>query len=209
MVRSKSSARWLRRHARDPYVKRARAQGYRSRAAYKLLEIDARDRLLWRGATVVDLGAAPGGWSQVACEKVGPGGRVVAVDVLPIAPIGGATLLRGDFREAQVRAQLGAALGGAKADVVLSDLSPNVSGIAATDQARMAELVQLALGFAREHLKQGGVLLAKAFQGADFDRVLEDARAVFASVRIRKPAASRGESPETYLLGRGLKPSGS
>ncbi len=200
--RSKSSGRWLRRHVTDPYVRRAQAQGYRARSAFKLLEIDARDRLLFRGALVIDLGAAPGGWSQVAVQKVRPGGKIVAVDLLEMAPIAGVTTLQGDFRA--LEGEVARALGG-KADLVLCDLSPNLSGIAATDQARAAGLAHAALALCRAHLKPGGALLLKAFQGAEF-RALRDAmKADFRQVLVRKPAASRGESRETYLLGRGPK----
>lgn len=205
MARSKSSARWMQRHLSDTYVKRARAEGYRSRAAFKLLEIDARDRLLRRGALVVDLGAAPGGWSQVAAKKAGPDGKVIAIDLLELAPIEGVSVLRGDFLDPALRLQIDAVLGGAKADLVLSDLSPNISGIAASDQARAAELLRTALGFCRERLKPGGALLAKAFQGEDFAQVLREMKAAFREVQVRKPAASRGASRETYLLGRDLR----
>lgn len=204
-MRSKSSQRWLQRHVADPYVRRAREAGYRSRAAFKLLEIDARERLLRPGAKVVDLGAAPGGWSQIAAERVGPRGRVVAVDLLEFAPISAVSALRGDFREAAVQEAITAAFGGAKADVVLSDLSPKLSGIAAADQARAAELLHGAIAFCRRQLKPGGVFLAKVFQGEEFEAILAALRAAFREVRTRKPAASRGESRETYLLARGLK----
>jgi len=205
MARTKSSKRWLRRHVKDPYVRKARAGGWRSRAAFKLIEIDARDRLLVPGATVVDLGAAPGGWSQVAEKRTGPGGRVIAVDLLEIAPISGVTVFRGDFREAAVRAQVAAAQGGQKADVVMSDLSPNISGIASADQARAAELVRTAMDFCRAQLQPDGALLVKVFLGREFADLLKEMKAMFRSVRTLKPAASRGESRETYLLARGLK----
>lgn len=205
IARSKSSQRWLQRHVKDPYVRKARESGYRSRAAFKLLEINTRDRLFIPGASVVDLGAAPGGWSQVAAGKVGAGGRVIAVDLLEIAPISGVTVLRGDFRLAEVQAQIVAALAGAKADVVLSDLSPNLSGIASADQARAAELVRTALDFCRAQLKPGGAFLVKVFQGEEFARLHKEMKNLFAEVRTLKPPASRGESRETYLLARGLK----
>ncbi|MGA7984043.1 MAG: RlmE family RNA methyltransferase [Burkholderiales bacterium] len=201
----KSSKAWLQRHVTDAYVRQARAAGYRSRAAYKLLEIDQKDRLLKPGMRVLDLGAAPGGWSQVAGRKAGPGGRVVAIDLLEIAPISQVKVLRGDLREAQARAAAREALGGA-ADLVLSDLSPNLSGISAVDQARAAELARLALEFAGEVLKPSGALLVKVFQGEAFDEVLAEARRAFQTVVVRKPGASRGESRETYLLARGPKP---
>ena len=201
----KSSKAWLRRHVSDAYVRQARAEGYRSRAAYKLLEIDQKDRLLRAGMRVLDLGAAPGGWSQVAARKVGPRGRVVAIDLLEIAPISGVTVLKGDLREPGVRAAAREALGGA-VDLVLSDLSPNLSGIAGVDQARAAELAQLALELARELLKPSGALLVKVFQGEAFEELRGQARRAFQTVLVRKPGASRGESRETYLLARGPKP---
>lgn len=186
-------------------MRKARAEGYRSRAAYKLLEVNTRDRLFIPGARVVDLGAAPGGWSQVAAQKVAPGGKVVAVDLLEFAPISYVTVLRGDCREAGIQAQLAEALGGHKADVVLSDLSPNISGIASTDQARGAELVQMAIDFCRLQLKPGGAFLVKVFQGEEFAGLLKQMKALFRDVRTLKPSASREESRETYLLARGLK----
>ncbi|TAK40901.1 MAG: RlmE family RNA methyltransferase [Betaproteobacteria bacterium] len=204
-MRTKSSQRWLQRHVADPFVRRARAAGYRSRAAFKLLEIDARERLLRPGARVVDLGAAPGGWSQIAAARVAPGGLVVAVDLLEIAPISGVIVLRGDFCDSGVQAAIASALGGQQADLVLSDLSPNLSGIASADQARAADLLRAAIEFCRRHLKPGGTLLAKVFQGGEFGAVLAALKAAFREVRTRKPAASRGESRETYLLARGLR----
>ncbi|HUJ87145.1 MAG TPA: RlmE family RNA methyltransferase [Burkholderiales bacterium] len=200
----KSSKAWLRRHVTDSYVRQARAAGYRSRSAYKLLEIDRKDGILRPGMTVLDLGAAPGGWSQVAGRKAGARGRVVAIDLLEIAPISGVTVLRGDVREPQARAAARAALG-RKADLVLSDLSPNLSGIPAVDQARAAELADLAVEFALQVLQPSGVLLVKVFQGEAFEALLARARRVFQTVLVRKPGASRGESRETYLLGRGPK----
>jgi 23S rRNA (uridine2552-2'-O)-methyltransferase len=202
---AKSSKAWLHRHVTDGYVRQARAAGYRSRAAYKLLEIDQKDRILRPGSRVLDLGAAPGGWSQVAARKVGPGGRVVAIDLLEIAPISGVKVLRGDLREPRAREAARQALGGA-ADLVLSDLSPNLSGISAVDQARAAELARLAVELACEVLKPSGALLVKVFQGEAFDEVLGLARRAFQTVAVRKPGASRGESRETYLLARGPKP---
>jgi 23S rRNA (uridine2552-2'-O)-methyltransferase len=195
----------LQRHVKDPYVRRARSDGYRSRAAFKLLEINTRDRLLSPGARVVDLGAAPGGWSQVAAGIVGRSGRVIGVDLLEIAPISGVILYRGDFREPALQAQIVAALGGKRADVVLSDLSPNLSGIASADQARAGELVRTALDFCRGHLREGGALLVKVFQGEEFSGLLKEMKSLFREVRTLKPAASRDESRETYLLARGLK----
>ena len=187
---------------KDPYVRRAREDGYRSRAAFKLIEVNTRERLLIPGAKVVDLGAAPGGWSQVAAKA---GGQVIAVDLLEIAPMSGVTVLRGDFREASVQAQVAEALGGQKADVVLSDLSPNITGIASSDQARAAELVRTAADFCRARLQPQGALLVKVFQGEEFTGLLRDMKLMFREVKTLKPAASRGESRETYLLARGLK----
>jgi 23S rRNA (uridine2552-2'-O)-methyltransferase len=205
MARTKSSNQWLQRHVKDPFVRKARSEGYRSRAAYKLIEANIRERFLVPGARVVDLGAAPGGWAQVAVQKVAPGGKVIAVDLLEIAPISSVTILRGDCREAAVQAQLAETLGGSKADVVLSDMSPNISGIASADQARAAELVQMAMDFCRERLQKEGVLLVKVFQGGEFAGLLKELKGMFREVRTIKPAASREESRETYLLARGLK----
>jgi 23S rRNA (uridine2552-2'-O)-methyltransferase len=205
LVHKASSKRWLRRHVTDHYVKQARDQGYRSRAAFKLIEIDQKDHLLKPGTRVVDLGAAPGGWSQVAARKVLPGGKVVAVDLLDIAPISGVTLVKGDFREAAVRARLIGELAPEKADLVLSDLSPNISGIANVDQARAAELAHEAVAFCREVLNAHGVLLVKVFQGEAFAEVMAELKRGFRSVLTRKPGASRGESRETYLLARDLR----
>jgi 23S rRNA (uridine2552-2'-O)-methyltransferase len=201
MAKSKSSAQWLRRHVTDAYVHRAKEQGYRSRAAFKLIEIDSRERLLRPGARVVDLGAAPGGWSQVAARRTAPGGRVVAIDLLPIAPISGVTIIQGDFLDEPARRSIVEALGG-EADLVLSDLSPNLSGIAAADQARMAELVEQAALFAVSVLGGKGAFVCKIFHGGAFDGVLAELKRSFRSVAVRKPAASRGESRETYLFAR-------
>ncbi|MDW8468357.1 MAG: RlmE family RNA methyltransferase [Burkholderiales bacterium] len=203
-----SSRRWLRRHLADPFVRRARAEGYRSRAAWKLIEIDDRERLLRPGAVVVDLGAAPGGWSEVAARRVGKGGRVVAVDVLPMSPPAGVRFVQGSFLDPQVRAALREAAGG-RADVVLSDMMPNVSGIAATDQARAAELVHAAIAFCEEILAPHGAFLVKVFQGAEFGAILAALRRTFRSVKTCKPAASRAESRELYLLARRPRAAGS
>jgi 23S rRNA (uridine2552-2'-O)-methyltransferase len=205
MKRSASSRQWLRRHVNDPYVQRSKKEGYRSRAAYKLIEIDDRDRILAPGAVVVDLGAAPGGWTQVSARRAGPGGRVVAIDLLEMEPVAGATFLRGDFAGPAGLAAVEAALAGAKADAVLSDMSPNISGIAITDQARSMALAELARDFALAHLKPGGAFLVKLFQGAGYEEYHRSLRAAFARVVVRKPDASRGESAELYLLARGLK----
>lgn len=195
---AKSSKQWLRRHVTDAYVRKAKAQGYRSRAAFKLLQIDSQEKLLRPGMTVVDLGAAPGGWSQVAAAKVKPGGRVIAVDLLPIAPISGVTVHRGDFREKVL-------LEGGKADVVLSDLSPSLSGIGNVDQARALELSGAAIDFCRKVLKPDGVFLIKAFHGEAFGELTARLKQAFAKVKVVKPPASRGESSETYVLARNLR----
>src|SRR6266849_4032698 len=204
MARSKSSSAWLRRHVNDPYVHRAKTHGYRSRAAYKLIEIADREGFARPGDAVVDLGAAPGGWAQVLANRVGRSGRVMAVDLLEIAPIPGVTVLRGDFREETVLQRLEDALGGRKLDLVVSDMAPNLSGVRATDQARSVHLCELALAFAREHLKPRGAFLVKAFQGTGYPEFLAAMRAVFITVASRKPEASRGDSKEMYLVGKGL-----
>lgn len=205
MSRSKTSKAWMREHVNDPYVQKARAEGYRSRAAYKLLELDQKDRLLAPGQLVVDLGAAPGSWSQVAAARLGARGRVVAVDLLPMEPLPGVHFVQGDFREQEVLDALLLALGGSKADLVICDLAPNISGIAVSDQARVMHLAELALEFARQCLKPGGSLLVKVFQGVGFTEFMADMRRAFAKVGSRKPTASRGRSSEMYLLGKGLK----
>jgi len=204
MARSKSSSAWLKRHVNDPYVHRAKTHGYRSRAAYKLIEIADREGFARPGDAVVDLGAAPGGWAQVLANRVGRSGRVMAVDLLEIAPIPGVTVLRGDFREETVLQRLEDALGGRKLDLVVSDMAPNLSGVRATDQARSVHLCELALAFAREHLKPRGAFLVKAFQGTGYPEFLAAMRAVFITVASRKPGASRGDSKEMYLVGKGL-----
>jgi 23S rRNA (uridine2552-2'-O)-methyltransferase len=198
---AKSNKQWLRRHVTDHYVRMAREQGYRSRAAYKLLELDQRDKFLRRGAVVVDLGAAPGSWSQIAAQKTGPGGKVIAVDLLDIAPISGVTVLKGDFREAKLLE----ALQGAKADVILSDVLPNLSGIPNVDQARAAELSYAAIDFCQKALKSNGVFILKAFQGGAFEEVLQRLKHDFAKVNVRKPEASRDESKETYVVASTLR----
>ena len=189
----------------DPYVQRSKKEGYRSRSAYKLIEIDERDKVLKPGMLVVDLGAAPGGWSQVAAKRVGPKGAVVAIDLLPMEPISGVTVLMADFASDEgvdaVEKNMAR-----KADVVLSDMAPNMSGIAMSDQARSMELAEIARDFARLHLKAEGVFIVKVFQGAGYDEYLRSLRAMFGKVVARKPASSRGESSEQYLLARGVKP---
>jgi 23S rRNA (uridine2552-2'-O)-methyltransferase len=193
---AKSSKQWLRRHVTDHYVKAARKQGYRSRAAFKLLELDKKETILRSGQTVVDLGAAPGGWSQVAAEKVRPGGRVIAIDLLDIAPISGVSVLKGDLRQISINE---------RADVVLSDISPNLSGIPNVDQARWLELAQAAVELSRKVLKPDGVFVVKAFHGEAFEALLERLAAVFVKVKVVKPPASRGESAETYVVARRVR----
>ncbi|MGA1462535.1 MAG: 23S rRNA (uridine(2552)-2'-O)-methyltransferase RlmE [Steroidobacteraceae bacterium] len=205
MARSKSSSRWLQEHVSDPYVKRAQREGYRARSAYKLLELDERDRLIRPGMTVVDLGAAPGGWSQVAAAAVGEKGRVVASDILPMDAIRGVEFIQGDFREEAVLAQILAAIGDAKADLVLSDMSPNLSGVAPADQAASIYLLELALDLAGRVLKPGGDLVGKLFQGVGSDEYLKQLRQVFTKVSIRKPDSSRSRSREVYFVARGFK----
>lgn len=189
----KSDKQWLRRHVTDPYVRKAHEQGFRSRAAFKLLEIDAKEKLLRPGITVLDLGAAPGGWSQVAARK---GARVIAIDLLDMAPIPGVTVLKGDFRAIPLDE---------KADLVLSDLSPNLSGVRDTDQARAAELTHAAIELCQRVLKPDGAFLVKLFHGERFEALRKELMAAFQTVVAKKPAASRGESRENYVLARGLK----
>ena len=205
MTRSKSSSAWLKRHVNDPYVRRARTQGYRSRAAYKLLQLLKLDGLVRSGDTVVDLGAAPGSWSQVLVECVGRSGRVVAVDLLEVAPVPGVMVVQGDFSEEAVLRRLEEALGGRKIDLVVSDMAPNISGVRSSDQARSIHLCELALDFAETHLNSGGAFVVKAFQGAGYPEFLAVMRRIFVSVASRKPGASRGESNEMYLVGKNLK----
>ncbi len=205
MKRSKTSKAWMREHLNDPYVLRANAEGYRARAAYKLMEIDERDRLFKPGSVIVDLGAAPGSWCQVAMQRCGAGGRVFAIDLLPVEAIAGVDFLQGDFTEDAVLAGLQARLDGARVDVVLSDMAPNLSGVAAVDQARSIHLCELALDFASQHLKPGGRFLVKIFQGEGFSEFRKEMERVFASVQVRKPKASRDRSAEVYLLGNGVR----
>lgn len=202
MSRSKSSHRWLREHFDDPYVKRAQQDGYRSRAAYKLLEIQTRDRLMRPGMTVLDLGAAPGGWSQVASACVGDGGRVIASDILAMDPVAGVTFLQGDFREESVFAELLSLLGDTQADLVISDMAPNMSGNRAVDQPRATYLVELAIDMAVKTLRPGGDLLVKVFQGEGFEQLRRQMQVAFDTLQTRKPEASRARSQETYLLAR-------
>jgi 23S rRNA (uridine2552-2'-O)-methyltransferase len=206
MKKSHSSKQWLRRHVSDPFVQRSKREGYRSRSAYKLTGIDERDRILKPGMTVVDLGAAPGGWSQVAAQRVGAAGKVISIDLLPMEPITGVTFVQGDFTNSTALAAIERELAGRKADLVLSDMAPNMSGIAVSDQARTMALAEIARDFALLHLKQEGALLVKIFQGAGYDDYLKSLRRAFAKVVMRKPEASRDESAEQYLLARTLRP---
>jgi 23S rRNA (uridine2552-2'-O)-methyltransferase len=203
--RKASSRRWLDRHVNDPYVKRAQLDGYRSRAAYKLLELQERDALLRPGQRVVDLGAAPGGWSQVAASLLGRQGRIIALDLLPIEPLPGVEAIQGDFRDDAVLASLSARLDGEPLDLVLSDMAPNVSGMKEVDQPRSVYLAELALDFALATLKPGGGLVVKAFHGEGFDELVKTIRRDFQRVVSRKPNASRPQSRETYLVAKGLR----
>lgn len=204
MKRTRTSKGWMREHVNDPYVLLAKKEGFRSRAAYKLMEMDERDHLLRPGMTVVDLGAAPGGWTQVAAGKIGSAGVLVAFDILPMDPVRGAVFIQGDFREDAALAMLREALAGRVVDLVISDMAPNISGIGAADQARSMHLAELALEFAAQHLKPGGVFVVKVFQGEGFDDYVRAMRAHFEKVTVRKPKASRDRSAEVYMLGRGL-----
>ncbi len=198
--RSKSSDRWLKEHFSDPYVKRARSEGWRSRAVFKLEEIDQRERLLKPGTVCLDLGAAPGGWSQYARTRVGPRGRIVATDILPMDALAGVEFVQGDFREEGVFARVLALLPEGQVDLVLSDMAPDMSGIDVSDQARSMHLAELALDMAGRVLKPGGGALIKVFQGSGFEQLVKAARGEFSGVKLVKPPASRARSPEMYLL---------
>lgn len=203
--RRPSSRRWIAEHEADHYVQEARRLGYRSRAVFKLKEIQEKDRLLSQGQIVVDLGAAPGGWSQLARPLLGPNGVLIALDILPMDPLPGVTIIQGDFREESVLQELEAAVGSRAVDLVLSDIAPNLSGIDAADQASSIYLCELAFEFAKAHLKPRGSLLVKIFQGEGFDAYLRTMREAFESVTIRKPKASRPRSREVYLVARGFR----
>ncbi len=217
MKKRKVDRAWLAQHINDPYVKLAQKHQYRSRAAFKLIEILEQDKLLRRGMTVVDLGSAPGAWSQVLRERLarpasdggGIDGRIDALDLLPMEPIESVEFIQGDFRDDAVLAELEAVLGGRKADLVVSDMAPNLSGVAVADAARMADLIELAVAFSKSHLKPEGALLVKCFHGSGYSQIVELFRKTFVKVSPRKPKASRDKSAETYLLGRGLKAAGS
>jgi 23S rRNA (uridine2552-2'-O)-methyltransferase len=207
MARTKSSKAWLAEHFSDEYVRRARELGYRSRAVFKLQEIDQRDHLLRPGMTVVDLGAAPGGWTQFVLTRVGPSGRVVALDILPMDSIPGVDILEGDFTESSVLGRLEQTLAGRPVDLVISDMAPNISGIGVSDQARAIYLAELALDFAAQHLAPGGQFLMKVFQGQGFSELYRATQRQFERVVTRKPKASRARSAEVYVVGKGYKPS--
>lgn len=204
--RSKSSGRWLEEHFSDPYVQRAKDSGLRSRAAFKLEEIDRAEKLIFPGVAIVDLGAAPGGWSQYAARRLAGKGSVFALDLLPMDAIPGVAFLQGDFREQAVLDALLGELDGRRVDLVMSDMAPNISGVDVVDHARAADLEALALDFSRRVLGPEGVLVMKVFQGAGFQELLAEARRGFQAIRMRKPKASRQRSSETYLVARGPRP---
>ncbi len=205
MAKSKSSNDWLREHFDDPYVKKAQKAGYRSRATFKLEEIDQKDKLIRPDMAVVDLGSAPGGWSDYALRKVGDKGNVVALDILPMTPLSGVHFIQGDFREDEPLEELNTILNGQQINLVLSDMAPNITGVDAIDQPSSMYLVELALQFAIENLAKEGSFLVKVFQGEGFENFLKEMRLHFKKVVTRKPNASRARSREVYLLGRGLK----
>jgi 23S rRNA (uridine2552-2'-O)-methyltransferase len=210
MAKNRFSKAWIHAHLNDPYVKLAQQRKYRSRAAFKLIEIDEQDKLIRPGHVVVDLGSAPGSWSQVLREKLaGPGGtvngRIVAIDILPMEAVDGVDFLLGDFRDDAVLDQFVAMLDGAKADLVLSDMAPNLSGVGLADAARMGHLAELAVEFCIRHMKPQGALVIKCFHGSGYSQIVELFKRTFVTVGVRKPKASRAESAETYLLGRSLK----
>ena len=205
MARSKSSGNWLKEHFNDKYVQQAQDLGYRSRAAFKLLQIQQKDRLIKPGMTVVDLGAAPGGWSQIAAPLVGHKGRVIALDILPMEALPHVEFIQGDFREADVLTQLEQLLDGKAIDLVISDMAPNMSGDDSIDQPRIMLLADLALEFATQHLRPEGTFLVKIFQGSEFQEYVQQMRTLFNKVIARKPDASRSRSSEVYLLGIGGK----
>jgi len=205
MPRSKSSNEWLRRHVNDPFVKQAQIDGYRSRSAYKLTEINEKDRLIKPNMRILDLGSAPGGWSQVAGRLVGRKGRVLATDILPMDPVPNVDFIQGDFTDDKVVEQLLAWLGGGKFDLIISDIAPNLSGIDSADQAGSMYLLELALDTVRKTLAPGATFVAKMFQGSGSDEYMKELRKHFEKVLIRKPAASRKESREVYIVAKGFK----
>ncbi len=203
--KNKTTKAWITEHVNDAYVQRARAEGWRSRASFKLIEIDDKDKLLKPGMTVVDLGSAPGSWSQVAVKRVAPGGRLVALDLLPMEPVHGVEFIQGDFHDDAVLQALADTLDGRQVDLVLSDMAPNMSGIGMVDQARVMVLAELTLEFCSLHLKPGGDMLVKVFQGDGFMELRRALQQKFQILQMRKPAASRNRSAEIYLLARGRK----
>ncbi len=205
MARSKSSGRWLKEHVNDPFVKQAQKDGYRSRASYKLLELSEKDKLIKPGMLVIDLGSAPGGWSQIASQLVGEKGRLIASDILPMDPLPEVDFIQGDFTEEDVFNQILALINGRPVDVVISDMAPNLSGISAVDQAGSIYLIELALDMAQQVLKPKGTFVAKAFQGEGYEAFVKQVREHFDSVLIRKPDASRSRSREVYVVGKGFR----
>jgi 23S rRNA (uridine2552-2'-O)-methyltransferase len=205
MPQSKSSKRWLKEHFTDKYVKLARQKGYRSRAAYKLLAIQEKDKIIKPGMTVVDLGAAPGGWSEAAAKLVGEKGKVIAIDILPMQPIPGVEFIQGDFTDDKVLEAILQHIGKQPVDLVISDMAPNISGMKAIDQPRAMYLVELAWDFAQQVLKPGGAFLVKIFQGPGFETLLKEVKSHFSEVKIRKPEASRARSKEIFLLAKGFR----
>jgi 23S rRNA (uridine2552-2'-O)-methyltransferase len=205
MPRSKSSSTWLQRHVSDPFVKKAQLEGYRSRSAYKLIELHEKDRLMRPGMRIMDLGSAPGGWSQVAGKLVGAKGRVLATDILAMEPIKNVDFIQGDFTDEAVVTQLLEWLGGGKFDLIVSDIAPNITGIDSADQASSMYFLELALDTVRQTLKPGATFVAKMFQGSGSDQYLKVLRTSFEKVLIRKPAASRAESREVYIVAKGFK----
>jgi 23S rRNA (uridine2552-2'-O)-methyltransferase len=205
MARSKSSNNWLQEHVNDPYVKQAQKDGYRSRASYKLIQLNDKDRLIRPGMLIVDLGSAPGGWSQVAGRLVGDRGRVLATDILPMDPLKNVEFIQGDFTDEAVLNQILGRLEGHKPDLIISDIAPNISGIDSADQASSMYLVEIALDFARQVLKPKGDFAAKVFQGAGSDAFVKDLRTSFDKVLVRKPAASRPRSREVYVVAKGFR----
>ena len=201
--RAKKSSHYMNQHVHDPFVLRAKAEGWRSRAVFKLMEIDEKDRLFKPGMTVVDLGCTPGSWSEYVIKRIQPGGRLIGLDLLPMDPIPGVTFIQGDFREDEPLAQLVETLEGRQVDLVISDMAPNMTGISVTDQAGVMYLAELTLDFAKDHLKKGGSLLTKVFQGSSYMELRKEIMARFEELHVRKPAASRDRSAETYLLARG------
>ncbi|MCX7273297.1 MAG: RlmE family RNA methyltransferase [Burkholderiales bacterium] len=210
MAKNRFSKAWLDQHRNDPYVKQAQARGYRSRAAFKLIEIDQQDKLIAPGCTVLDLGSTPGAWSQVLRERLATGtggihGRIIALDLLPMEPVADVEFIQGDFREDDTLEILKTSLAGTRVDLIVSDMAPNLSGVELADAARMSDLIELAADFAVDHLKPQGVLLVKCFHGSGYSQIVERFKRTFLQVAPRKPKASRDKSAETYLLGRGLK----